>query len=96
MSAYSYDRSRVADDATAAKKAPSQKPAIPYQERDEVIKHLSECYWIMKEWGIRAGLAQPHSTDTGPPMWVSTPQQHKATVDVIDELHKLQEKIRHL
>lgn len=77
--AYSYDR-------TAKKSKKSEKtPAIPKDERDDVIKHITSCQWIVKEWGIRT---QAHQAENYEGV---SPEREKAVKKFEQLLEKLRE-----
>jgi hypothetical protein len=94
---YSYDRRRAADEATAATPKPND-PLIPRNEHDEVIKHLVQVHYIMKEWGIRSshGLMSDAERARSGVRYYSTPQFNMVMGDLEDELDSFTKKIRAL
>jgi hypothetical protein len=91
---YSYDRRRgvTADDTTAMRPRDTKmQPIVPYEERNDALKHLSEFGWMMKEWVIRSNPDAAIGPEHG------ATHETYATMDKLrDEFHEFQQKIQHL
>jgi hypothetical protein len=87
---YSYDRRRVAEDATAAK-PPKVQPIAPREETEKVVHLLVEAQYIVKEWTIHSNpdFAMGHE-------YGATPKTYQTVSKLRDELDALTEKIRRL
>jgi hypothetical protein len=87
---YSYDRRPVVADATAAPKKPAKiQPIIPFHERDEVLKHLTACEWIVDNWVTHSNPDFALGHEYG-----ATPETYKKMAKFRDELKALADTVR--